>query len=238
MDKLYFYIKNSNTAKYIIILICLIYILSPFDVVHDFIPFVGRLDDLLMLLLAGYTAFQIKKNSNSFSKEYLLMYFRKDYPDIYERYNDLLISFGNDSKYEFYKKEASKVFDQLLNVYFNIIESKKRIENFKKLRKNLFATLDNTNDNPRALEGAEKSKQLIVRIDTESDLLNNYITEANEEIMATRLDFIHVTAEIELAKSSGQLVDLVKLASRSKSLSYIASNLPTTALTETSDSKN
>ena len=238
MDKLYFYIKNSNTAKYIIILICLVYILSPFDVVHDFIPVVGRLDDLFMLLLGIYTAYQFKKKPDSSSKEYLLMYFRKDYPDIYEKYNDLLISFGNDSKYEFYKQEASKVFDQLLTVYFNIIESKKRIENFKKLRINLLSTLDSANNNPRALEGVEKSKQLIVRIDTESELLNKYIIEANEEIMATRLDFIHVTTEIELAKSSGQLVDLVKLASRSKSLSYIASNLPTTALTENPDSKN
>ena len=238
MNNLYFYYKNSNTIKIIIILFCLIYILSPFDIVHDFIPFVGRLDDLFMLLLGGYTAYQLKKSSNSSSKEYLLIYFRKDYPDFYERYNDLLNSLGNDNKYEFYKQEAAKVFDQLLTVYFNIIESKKRIENFKKLRKNLFSTLDNANDNPRAIEGVEKSKQLIVRIDTESELLNKYITEANDEIMATRLDFIHVTTEIELAKSSGQLVDLVKLASRSKSLSYIASNLPTTALSETPDSQN
>jgi uncharacterized membrane protein YkvA (DUF1232 family) len=31
-----------------------LYVLSPFDIVPDFVPFVGQIDDLVLLLLAGY----------------------------------------------------------------------------------------------------------------------------------------------------------------------------------------
>ncbi len=222
----YYYNRNNN-IKLILIALCILYIISPFDFIPEIFP-MGRIDDVVVLLLGLFVASQLKfKSYIKGTKENLILTFKKDFPDIQDKYNDLLKSIGNDEKYDIYKSEAAKVYEQLLKVHSNIIESNQRIENFKKLKDNLVATLNTNDDSPRVKEGIERSKELISRIEKEDKLLREYISEANEEIKATRLDFIHVTTEIELAKSSGQLIDLVKLSSRSKSLSYLASNLPT-----------
>ena len=220
-------IFKNNSIKIIFIFICLLYIISPYDILPDLIP-IGRFDDLSVFILGFYVASTIKFKKGIVYDEKVYLSFKKAYPDIEDKYKELINSIGDDSKYKFYREEASKVLNELLRVYLNIIESNKRLENFARLKENLLPTINNTDDSPRAKEGAEKSKQLINRIDKESDLLKKYIQDSVEEIKATKLDFIHVTTEIELAKASGQIVDLAKLSSRSQSLSYIASNLPTT----------
>ena len=220
-------IFKKNSVKIIFVILCLLYIISPYDILPDLIP-IGRFDDLIILIIGFYVAFTIKlKGTIEFDKK-LYIGFKKAYPDIEDKYKELMNSLGDDSKYNFYREEAAKVFNELLRVYSNILESNKRLENFAKLKENLLPTLKNTDESQRAKEGVEKSKQLIKRIDEETVLLNKYINDSVEEIKATKLDFIHVTTEIELAKASGQIVDLAKLSSRSQSLSYIASNLPTT----------
>ena len=220
-------IFKKNSVKIIFVILCLLYIISPYDILPDLIP-IGRFDDLIILIIGFYVASTIKlKGTIEFDKK-LYMGFKKSYPDIEDKYKELMNSLGDDSKYNFYREEAAKVFNELLRVYSNILESNKRLENFAKLKENLLPTLKNTDESQRAKEGVEKSKQLIKRIDEETVLLNKYINDSVEEIKATELDFIHVTTEIELAKASGQIVDLAKLSSRSQSLSYIASNLPTT----------
>jgi uncharacterized membrane protein YkvA (DUF1232 family) len=42
-----YYLKGMVVAT-------VLYVLSPFDIVTDFVPFVGQIDDLVLLLLAGY----------------------------------------------------------------------------------------------------------------------------------------------------------------------------------------
>ncbi len=44
-----------STPTWVIIVVCLVYLLSPIDVLPDFVPVVGQLDDLAVL---GFTAFE------------------------------------------------------------------------------------------------------------------------------------------------------------------------------------
>ncbi len=222
-------VKN---IKILLFIICIIYILSPYDFIYDFIP-IGRIDDIIALFVAFFLGKSIFFPSQSELHAKYIPYFQKEYPEVFSNYNSLLKSLGNDEKFSFYKEEAGKVFDELMKVYVNTVESDKRIEKFDELRDKLRDTLYTSDKSTRAIEGVEKSKQLIERLDKEEKELRNYIEKAQEEIKATALDFIHVTAEIELSKASGELAEPSKLSSRSKSLSYIASNLPvTTGLTE------
>ena len=222
-------VKN---IKILLFIICIIYVLSPYDVIYDFIP-IGRIDDIIALIVAFFVGKSIFFPSQSEMYAKYIPYFKKEYPEVFSNYNSLLKSLGNDEKYSFYREEAGKVFDELMKVYINTVESDKRIEKFDELRDKLRDTLYTSDKSTRAQEGVEKSKQLIERLDKEEKELRNYIEKAQEEINATALDFIHVTTEIELSKASGELAEPSKLSSRSKSLSYIASNLPvTTGLTE------
>ena len=224
-------VKN---IKILLFIICIIYIISPYDFIYDFIP-IGRIDDIFALFVAFFLGKSIFFPSQSELHAKYIPYFQKEYPEVFSNYNSLLKSLGNDEKFSFYKEEAGKVFDELMKVYVNTVESDKRIEKFDELRDKLRDTLYTSDKSTRAIEGVEKSKQLIERLDKEEKELRNYIEKAQEEIKATALDFIHVTAEIELSKASGELAEPSKLSSRSKSLSYIASNLPvTTGLTENS----
>ena len=226
---------NLKNIKIIIFLACIIYIISPYDVIYDYIP-IGRIDDIFALIVAFFVGKSLFFPSQSELHAKYIPYFKKEYPEVFSNYNTLMNSLGNDEKYSFYKEEAGKVFDELMKVYINTVESDKRIEKFDELRDKLRDTLYTSDKSTRAQEGAEKSKQLIERLDKEEKELRNYIEKAQEEINATALDFIHVTTEIELSKASGELAEPSKLSSRSKSLSYIASNLPvTTGLTESSD---
>ncbi len=223
---------NLKNIKIIIFIACIIYILSPYDVIYDFIP-IGRIDDIFALIIAFFVGKSIFFPSQSELHAKYIPYFQKDYPEVFSNYNSLLNSLGNDEKFSFYREEAAKVFDELMKVYINTVESDRRIEKFEELKNKLLKTLDNSENNERAKEGDEKSKKLIGRLEKESQELKNYINNAQEEIKATALDFIHVTTEIELSKASGELAEPSKLSSRSKSLSYIASNLPvTTGLAE------
>ena len=223
---------NLKNIKIIIFIACIIYILSPYDVIYDFIP-IGRIDDIFALIIAFFLGKSIFFPSQSELHAKYIPYFQKDYPEVFSNYNSLMNSLGNDEKFSFYREEAAKVFDELMKVYINTVESDRRIEKFEELKNKLLKTLDNSENNERAREGDEKSKKLIGRLEKESQELKNYINNAQEEIKATALDFIHVTTEIELSKASGELAEPSKLSSRSKSLSYIASNLPvTTGLTE------
>lgn len=158
--------------------------------------------------------------------EALRINFRKVFPETDDKFSNLLNSIGKDDKYAIYRKESSKVFNDVLKVFVNIVEADKRLDNLDKLRKNLLQTLNNQDNNTRIKEGVEKSKELINRINQNSNELKKYIANAKKEIKATGIDFVHVATEIELAKASGQLIDLAKLSSRSQSLSYIASNMP------------
>ena len=223
---------NLKNIKIIIFIACIIYILLPYDVIYDFIP-IGRIDDIFALIIAFFVGKSIFLPSQSELHAKYIPYFQKDYPEVFSNYNSLLNSLGNDEKFSFYREEAAKVFDELMKVYINTVESDRRIEKFEELKNKLLKTLDNSENNERAKEGDEKSKKLIGRLEKESQELKNYINNAQEEIKATALDFIHVTTEIELSKASGELAEPSKLSSRSKSLSYIASNLPvTTGLAE------
>ena len=222
-------VKN---IKILLFIISVIYIISPYDFIYDFIP-IGRIDDIFALFVAFFLGKSIFFPSQSELHAKYIPYFQKEYPEVFSNYNSLLKSLGNDEKFSFYKEEAGKVFDELMKVYVNTVESDKRIEKFDELRDKLRDTLYTSDKSTRAIEGVEKSKQLIERLDKEEKELRNYIEKAQEEITATALDFILVTAEIELSKASGELAEPSKLSSRSKSLSYIASNLPvTTGLTE------
>lgn len=224
-------VKN---IKILLFIICIIYVLSPYDFIYDFIP-IGRIDDIIALFVAFFLGKSIFFPSQSDLHAKYIPYFQKEYPEVFNNYKTLKNSLGYDEKYSFYMEEAGKVFDELMKVYINTIESAKRIEKFDELRDKLRDTLYTNDKSNRAQEGVEKSKQLIERLDKEEKELRNYIDKAREEINATALDFIHVTAEIELSKASGELAEPSKLSSRSKSLSYIASNLPvTTGLTENS----
>ena len=183
-----------------------------------------------LVLVAVLTIYIKKRNylENKRKKQELLRNnFHKLFPEVDDKFSNLLNTIGKEESLQFYRKEASKVFNELLRVFVNIIEANKRLDNMDKLRKNLLPTLNNATTN-RAKEGVEKSKELINRINIESNELKKYIDNAKEEIKATGLDFVHVATEIELSKASGQLANLAKLSTRSQSLSYIASNMPNT----------
>ena len=223
---------NIKYIKIFLFIACIIYIVSPYDLIYDFIP-IGRIDDIIAIILAFFLGKSIFFPSQSDLQAKYIPYFQKEYPEVFSNYKNLLNSLGHDEKYSFYREEAGKVFEELMKVYINTVESDKRIEKFDELRDKLRDTLYTNDKSSRAQEGVEKSKLLIERLDKEEKELRNYIEKAQEEINATALDFIHVTTEIELSKASGELAEPSKLSSRSKSLSYIASNLPvTTGLTE------
>ncbi len=212
-------------VKIFLLIICLIYVISPIDLIHDYFP-VGRIDDIIVLTIGAFLAYTLKKQLDNEPYEKLRNAFKEEYPEIDNKYTELQNSIGLDHNYKLYRDEASNVFKEILNVYYNTIEADKRIDHFSKLRKNLLQTLEKNDGSERAKEGAERSRQLIKRIDEESEVLAKYIVKAQDEIKATELDFIHTTTEIELAKASGQTIDLAKLSSRSKSLRVIASDLP------------
>lgn len=153
--------------------------------------------------------------------------FKKVFPDVEEKFSNLLSTIGKDEKMSIYRTEVSKTFNELLRVFLNIIEADKRLDNLDKLRKNLLTTLETTNnEGKRMQEGIEKSKELIAKINTESNELKKYIANAKDEIAATGLDFVHTATEIELAKSSGNLVELSRLKTKSQNLSYITEHFP------------
>lgn len=155
--------------------------------------------------------------------------FKKVFPEVDEKFSNLLKIIGKDEKMSFYRTEASKTFNELLRVFLNIVESDKRLDNLDKLRKGLLPSIKDTNTNDKITdESIEKSKILIERINKESNELKKYIANAKDEIKATGLDFIKAAAEIELAKASGQSVVLSKLKERSKNLEYITTQLPIT----------
>ena len=220
-------ILKSKYVKIILLIICILYVVSPFDLINDFFP-IGRLDDIIVFVIGGFLAYFLKKQIDNEPFEKLRNAFKNDYPEIDNKYSELQNSIGYDNNYKLYRDEAANVFKEILKVYYNTIKADKRIDNFAKLRKNLLQTIEKNDGSERAKEGAERSKQLITRIDNESELLAKYIVNAQNEIKATELDFIHTTTEIELAKASGQTIDLAKLSSRIKSLRFIASNLPST----------
>ena len=88
-------------------------------------------------------------------------------------------------------------------------------------------SINDTNTNDKITkESIEKSKILVERINKESNELKKYIANAKDEIKATGLDFVKAAAEIELAKASGQSVELSKLRERSKNLEFITTHLP------------
>lgn len=220
-------ILNNKKIKLFIVIACIIYVLSPYDVVPDFIP-IGRFDDLIAMFICSLFCYSLYSQINNEKNDKLRFYFSKEYPEVDSKFTDLLDTIGEDEKYKFYKKEALNVFGELLKVFSNILEANSRIIKLGELNDKLSETLNNKDESDRAKEGIAKSKELITRIGKEIKELESYVTNAKEEIKATGLDFIHVCAEIELSKGSGQLFEPVKLASRSKSLSYIASNLPVT----------
>ena len=217
-------LKNKY-VKIFLLIICIIYVISPIDLIFDHIP-IGRIDDIVVFVIGCFLAYFLKKQIDNEPYEKLRNAFKEEYPEIDNKYSELQKSIGFDNNYKLYRDEASNVFREILNVYYNTIEADKRIDHFSKLRKNLLQTLEKNDGSERAKEGAERSRQLIKRIDEESEVLAKYIVKAQDEIKATELDFIHTTTEIELAKASGQTIDLAKLSSRSKSLRVIASNLP------------
>ena len=190
----------------------------------------------IFVIILVYVYLKKKKEKNILADkkqklELLREAFHKGYPEIDDNFTNLLNSLGNDDKYNFYRKESSRVFNELLKVFLNIVEADKRLDNMDNLRKKLLTTLEQEGTNSRTKDSIEKSKQLIIRINNESNDLKKYIAKAKEEIKATGIDFVHVTTEIELAKTSGELLDISKLSSRSQTLSYIASNLPVTTET-------
>ena len=187
---------------------------------------------ILSIIAAILIFYKIKKEialKNKKQKQELLRSsFHKVFPEVDDKFSDLLNVIGKDEKLSFYRKESSKLFNELLKVFINIVDADKRLDNMDKLRNNLLSTLNNNDNSSRVKEAVEKSKQLINRINKESNELKKYIANAKEEIKATGLDFVHIATEIELSKASGELVDLTKLSTRSQNLSYIASNMPVT----------
>ena len=225
-------IINAKKIKILLFVVCVLYIISPYDFIYDFIP-IGRIDDLIALSFAVLLGKSVFSPSNSNFQEKYIPFFQKEYPEVFSNYNSLLQTLGNEEKFSFYRNETGKVFEELMKVYVNTVESDKRIKKLEELKDKLLETLNSSDASMRAIEGAEKSKGLIKRIEKEEKDLKEYISNAQEEIKATALDFIHVTTEIELSRASGELLEPSKLSSRSKSLSYIASNLPvSTGLTE------
>ena len=153
--------------------------------------------------------------------------FKKIFPEVDDKFSNLLNTIGKDEKMSIYRTEASKTFNELLRVFLNFIEADKRLDNLDRLRKNLLPSINDTKEsNDRTKESIEKSKELIERINKESNELKKYMENAKEEIKATGLDFINTATEIELAKSSGKLIELSKLKARSKNLEYLTTHIP------------
>ncbi len=152
--------------------------------------------------------------------------FKKIFPEVDEKFSYLMNTVGKDENMSLYRTEASKIFNEILKLFLTIIEADKRLDSLNNLRKNLLNSIDNNNINKRVLEGNEKSKELIVQINKESNDLKKYIANAKEEIKASSIDFMNTAAEIELSKSSGKLIELSKLQTRCKNLSYLTEHMP------------
>ena len=193
---------------------------------------------VLVLVLVGVIYYKIKQKQIAAKEqkeleekrkkqELIRINFRKVFPEVDEKFSNLLRIIGKDEKMSFYRTEASKAFNELLRVFLNIVESDKRLDNLDKLRRGLLPSIKDTNNNDKiSKESIEKSKILVERINKESNELKKYIANAKDEIKATGLDFVKAAAEIELAKASGQSVELSKLRERSKNLEFITTHLP------------
>ena len=199
---------------------------------------VGIVISVLVLVLVGVIYYKTKQKQIAAKKqkeleekrkkqELIRINFRKVFPEVDEKFSNLLRIIGQDEKMSFYRTEASKAFNELLRVFLNIVESDKRLDNLDKLRRGLLPSINDTNTNDKITkESIEKSKILVERINKESNELKKYIANAKDEIKATGLDFVKAAAEIELAKASGQSVELSKLRERSKNLEFITTHLP------------
>ncbi|MBP5467812.1 MAG: DUF1232 domain-containing protein, partial [Candidatus Riflebacteria bacterium] len=62
-------IFKKNSVKIIFVILCLLYIISPYDILPDLIP-IGRFDDLIILIIGFYVASTIKlKGTIEFDKK-------------------------------------------------------------------------------------------------------------------------------------------------------------------------